>query len=152
MKIMKVHKKKPRIEIIPMIDVMFFLLVFFMVASLSMVAQKGIGVNLPEAGTTAAVNKNERVVVSVTADNRVFYNKEACTVEMVRTRIAKEVKDNPQVMVVLQADKDVKHGRVVEVMDAIKAAGATKMAVATDAKLVAKPAEGLDKHEGHDRH
>lgn len=151
MKIMKVHKKKPRIEIIPMIDVMFFLLVFFMVASLSMVAQKGIGVNLPGAGTTKPMEKKEQVVISMTADEKVFFNKETCTVEMIRTRIAKAVKDNPEVMVILQADKDVKHGRVVEVMDAIKAAGATKMAVATDAKLVAKPAEGHGKHEGHDR-
>lgn len=146
MKIMKVHKKKPRIEIIPMIDVMFFLLVFFMVASLSMVAQKGIGVSLPQAGATKPMEKKEQVVISLTTDDRVFYNKEICSVEMIRTRIAKDVKANPDVMVVLQADKDVKHGRVVEVMDAIKGAGATKMAVATDAKLVAKPAEG---HEGH---
>lgn len=149
MKIMKVHKKKPRIEIIPMIDVMFFLLVFFMVASLSMVAQKGIGVSLPGAGATKPLEKKVQIVISLTPDDRVFYDKEICDVEMIKTRLAKAVKDNPDIMVVVQADKDVKHGRVVEVMDAIKASGAAKMAVATDAKIVTRKEGASAGHSGH---
>jgi biopolymer transport protein ExbD len=68
-------KKKARIEIIPMIDTMFFLLVFFMIATLAMTLQRGMPVNLPTASSTTQKVK-EQVSLTLTEDGTLYYNKE----------------------------------------------------------------------------
>ena len=67
-------KKKARIEIIPMIDTMFFLLVFFMIATLSMTLQRGMPVNLPEAESSTD-KVQEEVSLSITKEGALFFNK-----------------------------------------------------------------------------
>ena len=79
MKIPRQEIKKARIEIIPMIDVIFFLLVFFMMTSLTMVQLDGERVNLPESGT-ATLNPEEKVVVSITKEGGVFVGREPCPI------------------------------------------------------------------------
>ena len=81
-------KKKPRIEIIPMIDTMFFLLVFFMIATLSMTIQHGMPVTLPHADSSTDT-LTEYVSLTLTHEGALFYNKEAITLQELKIRLAK---------------------------------------------------------------
>lgn len=126
-------KKKARIEIIPMIDTMFFLLVFFMIATLSMTVMKGMQVNLPKA---SAVKKdlNENLSVTISKEGHVYLNKKEVSISELRGALVGEVSANPDVLVIVNADEEVLHGKVVEVMDEIKLSGITKLAIATKQK------------------
>ena len=130
MRIPRPTRKKARIEIIPMIDTMFFLLVFFMVATLSMTIQRGLPVNLP-ASASAKANIPDTVSITVTADGAIFVNKEAVPVNELRDRLrgVQQVLTEPSVVV--NADEAVRYGLVVQVLDAVKQAGLTKLAIAT---------------------
>jgi biopolymer transport protein ExbD len=124
--------KRARIEIIPMIDTVFFLLVFFMVASLSMTLETGMRVNLPKA-QTAQREALTKVTVSLTADGKLYVDRERTTLAGLRAALRQRVEENPRVVVVINADERVEHGKVVGVMDAAKKAGAARMAIATRA-------------------
>jgi biopolymer transport protein ExbD len=124
--------KRARIEIIPMIDTVFFLLVFFMVASLSMTLETGMRVNLPKA-QTAQREALTKVTVSLTADGKLYVDRERTTLAGLRAALRQRVEENPRVVVVINADERVEHGKVVGVMDAAKKAGAAHMAIATRA-------------------
>ena len=79
-------KKKARIEIIPMIDTMFFLLVFFMIATLAMTLQRGMPVNLPAASSTTDKVK-EQVSITLTEDGALFFNKDPITLNELEIRL-----------------------------------------------------------------
>jgi biopolymer transport protein ExbD len=129
-KIVRRQRKKARIEIIPMIDTMFFLLVFFMVATLSMTVQRGIPVNLPHAAT-ALEELHQVVTLTVTKEGKLLFDKETiASVDEVATRLARWKTTGADVYVVINADRAVEHGRVVDVMDAVRQAGVTRVAVA----------------------
>ncbi len=123
-------KKKPRIEIIPMIDTMFFLLVFFMIATLSMTLQKGMSVNLPtaESGTD---NLPEHVSLTLTQNGTLYYNKETITLQDLEGRLAilRQKESNPSLLI--NADEQVPHGQVIKVMDLIRLSGITTMSIVT---------------------
>ena len=130
MKIVRRQRKKARIEIIPMIDTMFFLLVFFMVATLSMTVQRGIPVNLPHAAT-ALEELHQVVTLTVAKEGKLLFDKEPiASVDEVATRLARWKTTGADVYVVINADRAVEHGRVVDVMDAVRQAGVTRVAVA----------------------
>jgi len=123
--------KKPQLMIIPMIDIIFFLLVFFMISMLSMVEQKGLTVNLPQAASQEQMNKN--IVLTVTKDGQLYFNKEPMSLDLLGQRLVTEQrKDSSQLTVVVNADKNAKHGWVVNVLDVVKNAGVTKLAIATE--------------------
>lgn len=135
-------KKRARIEIIPMIDTMFFLLVFFMIATLSMAVMRGMPVNLPKA---EAVKKDikENLSVTISKDGKIYFNKKETSIPELRGALVAEVSANPDTMVIINADEEVLHGKVVEVMDEIKLSGITKLAIATKQPVPAKPAPYL---------
>ncbi len=123
-------KKKTRIEIIPMIDTMFFLLVFFMIATLSMTLQQGMPVNLPTA-STAADELPDQVSLTLTKTGELFFNKEPISVIELETRLQQVLEQQGTPAVIINADEDVLHGRVIEVMDAVRKSGIPNMAIAT---------------------
>lgn len=126
-------KKRARIEIIPMIDTMFFLLVFFMIATLSMTVMRGVPVNLPKA---EAVKKDlkEDVSITISKDGRVYLDKREVGIPELRGTLVGRVYANPDTLVIVNADEEVMHGRVVEIIDEIKLAGVTRLAIATKDK------------------
>ena len=124
-------KKKPRIEIIPMIDTMFFLLVFFMIATLSMTMQHGMPVNLPEASSTT--NKVQQPVsLTITENGDLFYNKDMITIHELQTRLIGLIQTDADPTIVINADEHVQHGLVVKVMDKVRLSGIPNMAIATE--------------------
>jgi len=125
--------KKARIEIVPIIDTIFFLLVFFMIATLSMTKQQGLPVNLPRAAT-AEREIRENVTLTLTQEGGLYYNKKEISPSQLSPQLKADLQENPKVLVIINADTDVLHGRVVEVMDEVKASGASRMAIATKLK------------------
>ena len=124
-------KKKPRIEIIPMIDTMFFLLVFFMIATLSMTMQHGMPVNLPEASSTT--NKVQQPVsLTITENGDLFYNKDMITIHELQTRLIGLIQRDADPTIVINADEHVQHGLVVKIMDKVRLSGIPNMAIATE--------------------
>lgn len=125
--------KKARIEIIPMIDTIFFLLVFFMISTLSMARYGGLPVNLPKAAT-GQQTPSESSAVTIKPDGSVAIDKQDVprnqVGEILKSRLAK----NSDLLVLINADEKVAHGIVVEIMDAARQAGAAKMAIAIKPK------------------
>ena len=123
-------KKKPRIEIIPMIDTMFFLLVFFMIATLSMTIQHGMPISLPtaESSTDKIV---EHVSLTLTREGALYYNKEAITLQKLEMRLRDLQQSSSDHSLLINADEQVPHGQVIKVMDLIRLSGITRMSIAT---------------------
>jgi biopolymer transport protein ExbD len=121
--------KRARIEIIPMIDTIFFLLVFFMISTLSMTRYSGVPVNLPKAATGQQAAQ-ESAAVSITPEGKIFIDKQEVPRESVRTILQQRLSANPELLVLINADERVEHGRVVEIMDDARQVGVTKMAIA----------------------
>lgn len=122
--------KKARIEIIPMIDTMFFLLVFFMLASLAMIEQHTLPVNLPHAASGQEEIK-QVVSLTLTTDGNLFYDKERIgSPAEAAQRLAQLKNSGKQPSVVINADKIVEHGRVIEVLDAVRQSGVAAVAIA----------------------
>lgn len=128
MKFRRRPPRKARIEIIPMIDTVFFLLVFFMMASLSMTVHGGIPVNLPQAAKAEAARAP--VSISISREGVIYLEREAIEPAQLTARLQERARTEPDVGVVIEADTDARHGRVVDVMDAARLAGIGKMAIA----------------------
>jgi len=130
MRLPRTVRKKARIEIIPMIDTMFFLLVFFMVATLTMTMQRGIAVNLPHA-TSARDEIKQVVTLTLTKEGKLYFDKvEIGSPADAALRLSTLTTAGTEVSVVINADRAVEHGKVVDLMDAIRQSGITRIAVA----------------------
>lgn len=133
--------RKARIEIIPMIDTMFFLLVFFMVATLSMTVQQGLSVNLPHA-VTARDEVRQIVTLTLTKEGKLYFNKEpVSSPEEAASRLALWKETSTEAAVVINADRSVEHGNVVALMDAIRRTGVTRMAIAANPNDISETSE-----------
>ncbi len=122
--------ENPKLMIIPMIDIIFFLLVFFMMSMLSMVVQKSIPVALP-AAQTASVDLDRKVPVTITADGRIFVEQESMPMDAFIRRMQLEKAKGGNLSVILRSDKNVKYGEVVTVLDTLKKIGITRVSIAT---------------------
>jgi biopolymer transport protein ExbD len=127
--------KKARIEIIPMIDTIFFLLVFFMISTLSMAHYSGLPVNLPKAAT-GQQPPSESAAVTIAPDGKINIDKQEVPPDRLGDILKARLASKPELLVLINADERVAHGLVVEVMDQARQAGVSKMAIAV------KPKEG----------
>jgi biopolymer transport protein ExbD len=120
-----------RIEIIPLIDIMFFLLASFMLVSLSMVNLKSVKVNLPTAVTATPELKKDFVDISVDRQGGIFLDRKPYGVHELSSALAAAKKANPDVRVFISGDEDARHGAVMQALDAVRAAGIDKVAFET---------------------
>lgn len=125
--------KKARIEIIPMIDTIFFLLVFFMISTLSMARYSGLPVNLPKAAT-GQQTISESAAVTISADGKVFIDKQPVPRDRIGNVLRQRLMQAPELLVLINADEHVEHGLVVDIMDEARQAGVAKMAIAVKPK------------------
>jgi biopolymer transport protein ExbD len=124
--------EKARIELIPMIDTMAFLLVFFMIASLAMTRQAGLPVSLPKADAASPQTWGDRaLVVTLNRQGEVYLDKQLVSRDDLEQRVRARVEKRPELLVVINADAELRHGDVIQAMDAVKKAGAAHMAIAT---------------------
>ncbi len=133
MRIQRRSIKKARIEIIPMIDTIFFLLVFFMISTLSMTQFKGMPVNLPKAASGQQAPA-ESAAITIDKDGRLFLNQQAIDKAALGEALRQQLAKNAEMLVVINADDGVQHGQVVEVMDIARGANVAKMAIAVKPK------------------
>lgn len=126
--------KRTKIEVIPMIDTMFFLLVFFMLSSLALTRLNGLPVNLPRASTAPKQNPTE-LTITVDKDQQVFVNKDRVVLDDLGARLLEKAggpnADLEQTSVIINADLTVPHGIVVRCIDESRAVGITHFAIAT---------------------
>jgi biopolymer transport protein ExbD len=123
--------KRARIEIVPMIDTIFFLLVFFMIASLAMTKMTGVPVQLPQS-STAKEKPVVKAMVTVTAAGEYYVDRERVAFEQISGTIATRVRENPQVVVVLNCDRRQQVQQLVHVMEEVKRANAQNVMIATE--------------------
>jgi len=126
-------ERQPRLMIIPMIDIIFFLLVFFMMSTLYMVEQRTIPVNLPQS-SSAQTNVPRSVSISVTPEGRILFEQEDIPLELVKKRVQAELNKESDLVFVLRSDKQAEYGKVVAVLDELKLAGVQRVAIATERK------------------
>lgn len=131
MRLPKREMKRARIEIVPMIDTIFFLLVFFMIASLAMTKMTGVPVQLPKSGT-AKEKPVVKVMVTVTAAGEFYVDKERVTLAQIEGEIAERIRENPQAVVVLNCDRRQQVQQLVHVMEEVKRANAQNVMIATE--------------------
>ncbi len=112
-----------------MIDIIFLLLLFFVLSS-TFIVQPGIKINLPQTVSTENPTRKDLVVI-IARDLRIFVNNDQVTFESLWGRLIEELKFQRQGTLVLRADRDVSHGFVVRIMDVAKQAGAKRIAIAT---------------------
>lgn len=120
--------------IIPMIDIIFFLLVFFMMSMLSMVVQRSIDISIPSA-VTAKISVHESVPVSITQDGSIYVEREKIARKDFRRRMEIEKNRNPDLNVILRADAKSEHEAFVYVLDQVKAVGINRIGIATESRL-----------------
>jgi len=119
----------PSINIVPMIDVIFAILVFFIVSSLYLTRSEGLPVNLPQA-KTAEVQEKQQITVSLDRDGQLTIDSEAAEMANLKTDIEKLITTEETITVVVNADKDVAHGDVVEVIDQLRQIPQVQLAIA----------------------
>lgn len=121
-------KRRARIEIIPLIDIIFFLLATFVMVSLSMVKSKGVPVNLPAAASGAEQNRDEFTSITVTADNALLFNKEPITAAELPAALQKLKAENVDPKVFINGDEASRLGMTILVLDEARKCGITKVA------------------------
>lgn len=134
MNVQRRERPRARIEIIPMIDTVFFLLVFFMMASLSMTVYRGLPVNLPTASSGQRALQ-ENASLTVTKEAQFYLNKQPVSLETLPGHLKSLLANAPDLVIIINADEGVPHGRVVAAIDAARGAGVSRLAIAV------KPAE-----------
>jgi len=122
-----VPHKKARIEIIPLIDIMFFLLASFMMVSLSQVHMKGIKVNLPTGVSGETQSKRDYISVSVDKDGHYFFDKNEMTEADMQARLIQVHQSDPEAKVFVRGDRDTVHGNIVHLLDMLRSAGFYKI-------------------------
>jgi len=132
-KFYKSYNRDPQINILPMIDIIFVILSFFIVSSLYLVKLESIPLNLPNAETS----KNELsdpMIVSLDVEGNIYINKNISTRESFENDISKLIVNEDKKYILIRADKDIKYGEVVYVLDVIRKFKNLKIAVSTEPK------------------
>lgn len=130
--------KRPRIEVIPLIDIMFFLLATFIMVSLSMVKSQGMSVTLPKAAT-GQPQPSALATVTVTEEGRLYLNKELVDGKTLPARLEAMRRQDPDLRVVFNGDELAYFGDVVSALDQARKAGIDKVAIQTTGARVAPP-------------
>ena len=124
------NKKSASFNLTPLIDVVFLLLIFFMLTTTFVNLENRVKVNLP-SGDFASAESSENIIVTITENNTIYFNGKLIDPLKLTESVAINIKDEPEKIVVLEADQNVLHGKVIRIMDLIKKGGAERIAIAT---------------------
>ena len=131
MKLQLALPKKPRIEMLPLIDIVFLLLVFFIYAMLSMAVHRGLPVELP-LSTTAEIDKKLTLSVSVEADETVYVDKERVALENLTQVLQSKAGHTREAGVLIFADRSLRYQMIYKVLDKIRQAGLSRISLQAD--------------------
>jgi biopolymer transport protein ExbD len=119
-----------QINIVPMIDVIFAILTFFIMSTLFLTRSEGLPVNLPTADTSEQQPQSQ-LVVTIDAQGDLFFNQEPITLEVLEAQIRALALTGQQPFLIINADEAISHGQVISVMDRLRAIEGVRMAIAT---------------------
>lgn len=126
----KIPQKRARIEIVPLIDCMFLLLVFFVYSMMTMTQSRGIDVMLPRASTAIEI-REEPLTISITDSDEIFLDKEKVSIDTLRTRLIEQRAADPSLRVLIKGDAFARHGTVVKVLDLLRTLSIERVAIQT---------------------
>lgn len=122
----------PEINVIPLIDVIFAILTFFILASLFLTRSEGLPVNLPGAKTATQQNQTQsKLTVTMDEQGKVLLDRQPVEVRELVPRVKALKGNKPELLVIINADKAVEHGQVITVMDELRTVQGVKLGVAT---------------------
>jgi biopolymer transport protein ExbD len=130
MKLQRAFVKRGRIEMLPLIDIVFLLLVFFIYAMLSMVVHRGIPIDLPEA-TTSKVDESDYLSLSIEEDGTIYVDKERATLSTLPNILIQRRDEQPGLKLFIGGDRAVRYERVIQVLDVVRQAGISRVAFET---------------------
>jgi biopolymer transport protein ExbD len=119
-----------QINIVPMIDVIFAILTFFIFSTLSLTHSEGLAVNLPKA-TTSQTQPQTQTVVTIDARGNLALNRQPMTLDVLEAQVRALALTGQQPIVILNADEAVTHGKVIQVMDRLRSIEGVRIAIAT---------------------
>jgi biopolymer transport protein ExbD len=122
-----IPKKHARIEIIPLIDIMFFLLASFMMVSLSQTTMKGMKVALPVGASGQTQSKKDYISLSVDKDGYYYFDKTKIALEEILPRLQQVYRTNPDAKIFIRGDREAVHGNVTRMLDQIRSSGFSKI-------------------------
>jgi biopolymer transport protein ExbD len=127
----------PEVNVVPLIDVIFAILTFFILASLFLSRSEGLPVNLPSAQTSTQQNqlKNSKLTVTISPGGALALDRKSVVINRLADRVKTAMGSKPEVLVVINADTKVEHGQVVAVMDQLRSVRGVKLGSATKKKL-----------------
>lgn len=118
-----------RLKITPLIDMVFLLLIFFLLTS-SFVLQEGIKIDLPSA-KSSEIQQEKEIVISITKDNQIYLSQRQVDLETLSQGLAKIIRQNPNKPVVIRADKGIILGMAIKVLDTARLSGAKRVVIST---------------------
>lgn len=118
------------LDITPIVDTVFNLLIFFAL-SLNFIVTPGIEVNLPESSTEEIIRERDEIIITIRKNNEIVINKCFVSTNQLFLKLKEAAQKDKDVLVIIQADQEVSHGSVVQVMDMAKRSGLTRLAIAT---------------------
>ena len=122
----------PRLDVTPMADIVFLLIIFFMISS-TLVSEPGVKLTLPKA-KTAEIQSDDKLIVSIAADRTISVGNRVVSLDQLEDELRLQLSTRREKFVVIRADKSVSHGLVVTVLDAAKVTGAQTLALAAEVK------------------
>lgn len=131
MKFAAKRRPDPLVDITPMIDIVFQLVLFFMVST-TFISAPGIQVDLPRSSAQTVLTEKREINVWMTPQGAVYVDDEPMTGEELRTRFRQAAERDTGTLVIIKADTAVEHGRVVTVMDLARSEGLARLAIATE--------------------
>ncbi|TVQ41501.1 MAG: biopolymer transporter ExbD [Wenzhouxiangella sp.] len=123
-------KDEPEINITPMLDIVFIMLIFFIVTT-SFIRETGIEVDKPTALTTEP-RPQGNVLIAIRPNDEIWMNRQQIELHEVRTHVERARAENPESSAVLIADRGARTGMLIEVMDQVQAAGITRISISAD--------------------
>lgn len=130
MKLSEKPPKKVALNITPLIDVLFILIIFFTVSS-TFLEQPGIELKLPEA-ESSRTHTHQKQIIYVDNNQTIFLNKEQVSLDQLASKVENRLKDQSDKSVVLRADSDVSHGLIIRIMDSLRQRGIYKIVISTE--------------------
>ena len=120
-----------QINVVPLIDVIFAILTFFIMSTLFLTRSEGLPVNLPKATTDQQQQVPTKITITVDQKKQISLNRKPIAIDNLTAQVRTLVGSNPEVLVIINADEKVDYGRVVAVMDRVRQVKGTKLAIAT---------------------
>ncbi len=131
------QSRRVSLDMTPLIDVVLMLVIFFMLTT-TFVLAPGIKVDLPKGRSVQRAREADRVVI-ITKEGTVYYQDEQMDLATLQAALQQAQREQPSLRVVIKADKNALHGRVVDVMDMAKGMGIERLAIATAPKKAPQP-------------